>query len=454
MKIVIAGAGEVGYNLIEKLAREGMKLSVVDTDKKTLRDLAEKYGVETDLANVVDSRFLTRAHLKDADLFLAITNSDETNMIACKMASTAGVGKTVCRIRSVHLSGSKRDQSLKSLGIDFIINPVELVADELFQLVMTPNLIDQHLFDDGELLFIGYRIQPFCTFCGHSFGHVRNQLERLRVVPALLLRQDRCFLPDDLSLFEPDDVVYFFSPVKAHSNLRELMGYAKAARKKKRVMINGGGHIGYRLAKRLEPTPHQVKVIETNPARAQNIAGRLSHALVLNFDGTELKKLKSEGLDEMDFFISTTSREEINLSAGILAKTYSEAKVICLVKQQELIPIVEHATGIDRALSPRILTARHLNRFIQGGDVESYFSQAHMEVFQLHLKAGNPALGRTLGELDLGEASAVGLIRRDDHYVLPRPKTVLKEEDLLFLMIHKLDRAQVMARFESSEQEA
>ncbi|MDT8445364.1 MAG: Trk system potassium transporter TrkA [bacterium] len=450
MKIVIAGAGEVGYNLIEKLAREGMDLSVVDTDAKTLKSIEKRFKVAVDLSNVVDSRFLSKSHLKDADLFLAITNSDETNMIACKMAKASGVSKTVCRIRSVHLEGSKREESLKSLGIDFIINPVELVAAELFQLVMTPNLIDQHQFDDGKLLFLGYRMQPFCSFMGKSFGEVRNQLERLRVVPALLLRHDRCFLPHDETLVEPNDVVYFFSPNQAHNLLREQMGYARAAMRKKRIMINGGGHIGFRLARLLEDTPHQVKIIEMREQRAQSIAGRLRKALVLNFDGTELKKLVAEGLDEMDFFISVASKEEINIAACLLAKAHCDAKTICLVKQQELIPILQQGTQIERAISPRILTARHLNRFIQGGDVESYFSQAHMEVFQLHLKAGSPVLGRSIEQMDLGEASSVGLIHRGGHYVLPRPKTILKEDDLLFLMIHKLDRAQVMARFEST----
>ena len=447
MKIVIAGAGEVGYNLIERLSKEPVQLFVVDTNPVVLKRLQDQFGVTTDLSNVVDSRFLSRSHLKDADLFLAITNSDETNMIACKIASAAGVGKTVCRIRTVHLEGAKKAESLQSLGIDHIINPVELVADELFKGVMTPNLIESHAFDEGRLFLYGYRIQTYCQFFNQTVEEVKGQLEPYGILPALLLRQGRCFLPKLAQRLEEHDVLYFLCPLQKHTTLREIMGYARAAAKKKRVMINGGGHIGFRLAKRLEETHHQVKVIERDAFRSQNIAGRLSKALVLHFDGTELKSLKSEGLTDTDFFLSVTSSEQINLTACLLAKVNSHARAICLVMQQEWLPIVEEGTLIDRAVSPRILTARHLKRFIQGDRVESSFTVAHTEILQIHLKDDCPLLGKTLAQLDLGDASAVGLVAREGQYHSPSSNFKLQNQDLVLLLVHRLDRAKVLELF-------
>lgn len=447
MKIVIAGAGEVGFHLIERLHREGVTLSVIDTDKMILKELESQFHVQVDQSNIIDSRFLRKAHLKDADLFLAITNSDETNMIACKMAKSAGVIKTVCRIRSIQLEGAKKKASLESLGIDHIINPVELVADEIVQMVMAPNLVDRHLFDAGRLSFLGYKVQSYNTFIGFSIAEIHGKISCMGISVALLSRQERCFLPTQEHRIELADQLYFFCPTQNHQWLRQLMGYTKVSAKSKRVMINGGGHIGLRVARQLETTAHQVKVIETNETRAQKIAARLSKAMILQFDGTELKKLAAEGIDEQDFFISVTSLEEVNLTACLMAKQHSEAKAICLVKQQELIAILERATKIDRAISPRITTSRSLDRFFGGGRIQSAFSQGSMQVLELKLFEGSNWAGARISDLDLGDATAIGMLKREDQYLLPGSDTLLKEGDLVLLLVHRLDKPEILKNF-------
>jgi len=447
LKIVIAGAGEVGFHLIERLYREGISLSVIDTDKWILQELKDKFDIQVDQANIIDSRFLRKAHLKDADLFLAITNSDETNMIACKMAKSAGVKTTVCRIRSVQLEGAKKDASLASLGIDHIINPVELVADELCQMVIAPNLVDRHLFDEGRLALFGYQVQDYNRFVGKTFAEIQSQLRGLSISLALLSRQERCFLPDPEHRLEVSDQLYVFCPTAHHAQLREEMGYTKVSAKSKRVMINGGGHIGLRLASRLEKTAHQVRIIEPNEVRAQRIAGRLSKAMVLQFDGTELKKLEAEGVDEQDFFISVTSLEEVNLTACLMAKQHSDAKAICLVKQQELIAILERATAIDRAISPRLTTSRSLDQFIGEGRVKSAFSQGSMQILELYLQNGSKGVGLKIGDLELGDATAIGMVKRGESFVIPSASLVLEAGDLILLLVHRLDKPMILEKF-------
>ncbi|OGG93259.1 MAG: hypothetical protein A2527_13505 [Candidatus Lambdaproteobacteria bacterium RIFOXYD2_FULL_50_16] len=452
MKIVIAGAGEVGYNLIDKLAAQGARLWVVDRDAQVLEKLSRKFSeVTVDCANLVDSRFLTKTHLKDADLFLAITNSDEINMIACKMASSAGAKRTVCRIRSIQLKGAKREESLKSLGIDHIINPVELAANELFHLVSAPYLVDTHEFDQGNLSLIGYRIQEFCNIVGQSISKIEEKLASLSIKPGLVVRQDRAFLPDGRTLIEDQDLLYFFCPTGMRSWLRGFLGYAKEAKGRKNIMINGGGHIGFKLATMLENTHHRVKVIERDRMRSHNIAGRLTNAMVLNMDGTDRRKLLAEGLDEQDFFVSLTPREDVNMAACLIAKAHSNAKTICLVKQAELTQIIAQGTLIDLAISPRLLTARSLIRFVHAGSIESYFSHGHTAVMQLRLNPKCPCVGKRLGELALPKSSTVAVIGRKGHYILPGIKTEFEAGDLVFLIQHDQDKNEVMSFFSPAE---
>lgn len=449
MKIVIAGAGEVGFHLIENLSKEGLDISVIDINPEVLDKLKNDYGVQTDHSNIVDSPFLAASHLKDANLFLAITNSDETNMIACKLASEAGAKHTICRIRQVDLATRHKEFSLKSLGIDWIINPVYLVAEELERIVLTPNIVDSHLFLDGKVQLTGYRMTEYSRIIGKTIGVLEKDFKRNLFQIVIIQRKNMSFVPQKDDVIKYDDVVYFLYRSQDFIPLRKVLGYAQMFSKSRRIFINGGGNIGLRLAENLERAHQEVKLIEKDLSRSYHIAEKLQSALVLNFDGTDLNQLTAEGIENADYFISVTDSEPVNLTSCLLAGNQGVERTICLVQQPELIQIINQNTPITLGISPRVLTGRYLVQFIQGTNVSSYFSLANsqIEVLEVHLEPQAKCLNIPLSQLALPENVLVGMIKRNNSFLLAKGESTLKAGDIILLVTHRFDREKALKFF-------
>ncbi|MBU2512946.1 Trk system potassium transporter TrkA [bacterium] len=449
MKIVVAGAGEVGFNLIENLSREDLDISVIDIDAEVLDRLKQEFGVKTDYSNIIDSRYISPSYLSDADLFLAITNSDETNMIACKLASEAGAQKTICRIRQIDLSATNRQFSLKSLGIDWVINPVSLVADELIRIVLTPNIVDSHEFLNGDIMLTGYRMTEYSRIIGRKIGDLEKSMSKSQIQIVIFQRKNISFIPHRDDVIKYGDIIYFIYRSKDFVTLRKVLGYAQKQAKTKRIFINGGGNIGLCLAERLEKWNQDVKVIEQDLARSYQIAEKLQKSLVLNFDGTDLDQLKAEGIENADFFIAVTDNEQINLTSSLLACEQGVERTICLVQQPELIQIISQNTPISLGISPRIISARYLVQFIQGTNVSSYFSlvNSQLEVLEVHLGPQARCLNAALREINLPENVRVGIIKRSSEYLQPDANSKLKSGDIILLILHRFDRGKALEFF-------
>ncbi len=448
--IVIAGAGEVGYHLIENLHREVPDLLVIDSDGDVLERIAAAFEVRTEEANVIESRHMNRSYLKGVDLFLAITNSDETNMIACKTASEAGVGKTICRIRQIDFSTSERSFSLDALGIDQVINPVSLVAERIYQLVQSPDVVDRHEFLSGDIYLTGFKIRQSCRIADKTAGDLEEDLAERLFRIAVVQHTDMAVVPSRTTAIRPNDVVYFFCRADKFGELKAYLGYAKTNVAERRIFINGGGHIGVRLAERLEQAGQRVKVIEKDLSRSFHISERLTKSLVLNFDGTDLKQLTAEGIENADFFISVTNDEKINLSSCLLAAEQGVKRTICLVHQPEFISIVEQNTPISLGISPRVLTTKYLARFIQRSDVRSYFplSNSQLAILELELDDLTPCLGLPLKDLQFPQNVVVGLIKREGDILLPDGEHELRSGDVILIIVHRLDKTKVMEFFQ------
>ena len=450
MKIVIAGAGEVGFHLIENLSREDLDIFVIDINQGVLDTLKRDYDITTDHSNITDSKYLTPSHLKDADLFLAITNSDETNMIACKIASEAGVKQTICRIRQIDFSTTNKQFSLKSMGIDRIINPVSLMADELYKLILTPNIVDNQDFFDGGVKLIGFKIRDYSSIVGKSISALEDKLRQNGFHIGIIQRTDLSIIPEPNEVIKENDTVYFLCKTSQYQALRKFLGYDRIQKKIRDIFIIGGGHMGLVLAKRLEESNQEIKVIEKRLSRSFHIAEKLQKSLVLHFDGTDLKELKAEGIENADHFIAITDSEQINLSSCLIAAEQGVKRTFCLVKQPELIQIIDQNTPITLGISPRVITARYLVRFIQGADISAYFSpfNSQIEVLEILLNARAPCLNSSIETLDLPENVKIGMIKRENRYLLPTDENVLRVGDTILLLLHRLDRERAMRVFQ------
>lgn len=449
MKIVIAGAGEVGFHLIENLCREKNDIYVVDIQKAVLEQLKAEFRIHTDHGDIITSKFLHPTHLHNTDLFMAITNSDETNMIACKAASEAGARKTICRIRQVSLNSEKKPLPLKSLGIDWVINPVSLVADELSKRVLTPNIIDNHEFAGGAISMTGYQITDYSRICNRSIRQLEIDPFRGLFYVGIIQRKEMSFIPDKDEVVQSGDVLYFFYDTRHFQRLRKILGYHQLQTRSRQITINGGGHMGLRVAQRLEKADQYVRVIEKRLARSYHISEHLQRSLVLNFDGTDLKQLIAESIESSDYFISVTDNEQVNITSCLLAEQLGVAHTICLVKQPELVQIIDQSTPIDIGISPRVLTARHLIRYIQDSSRFSFFSilNSHMEILEVRIHDASPCTGRPLRQIEFPQEVRVAVIFRDKRFLVPDGDTVMAEGDVVLLILHQLDRLKALALF-------
>ena len=257
-------------------------------------------------------------------------------------------------------------------------------------------------------------------------------------------------IPSQDMVIQEDDIVYFFCRVKHFQKLRNLLGYQKKNAKQMRIFVNGGGHIGVRLAKKLEQANHKVKIIEKDLTRSYRISDRLSKSLVLNFDGTDVKQLIAEGIENADFFISVTDNEKINLTACLIAEQQGVKRTICLVQQPEFISIIDQKTPISLGVSARVLTTRYLAQFIQGTNIQSYFplSNSHIAVLELKMTDLTPCLSIPIRELQLPDDVVIGIIQRDDKIIFPTGEDILQTNDTILLILHRLDRTKAMQFFQ------
>ena len=451
MKIAIAGAGEVGYHLIESLYRDYPQIAVIDTDHDTLQRLEKAFGIKVYHGNIIDSSLLAKNGLADFDLFLAITNSDETNMIACRMAKDAGVKTTICRIRQIELEGAKRENTLEALGIDTVINPVTLTARELARFVEYPNVVEQIDYFGTAVELRGYNVRSFCNYLNRTCGEIFEGLNENDVWLSFILRNGRSIVPTkETEIFEGDHL-YFLTPRKKIDWLRANLGYKSDKQIKKRILINGGGHIGFHLAKNLEETQFFVKIIELNKERAFRIAEQLEKSMVLNFDGTDKNALLSEGIEDTDIFLSLTDKEELNITACALAGKLGAKTTLALLKQPELVRIIEQSAPIDNAISPRIITARYLSRFIKGSGMGSYFSISNLEIVEFKVDTDSGCYNKQIKNLDCPEDVRVAMVKRGDQVFLAHAATVLKKDDRIILVLHNWEKEYVSRMFNVKE---
>ena len=449
MNIIIGGAGEVGFNLIENLQRKDIQILVIDTDKEILNLVESMENVKTICGSITDSQLINKKQLKKVDLFIAITNFDETNIIACQMAKAARVKKTICRIRHMGYDTFDRKFSLTSLGIDWIINPVAVVSNELFRLVLAPNSVDNHDFFQNKITLIGFQNRTFSNFNAKRVGDINKKLTENHFSIATIHRGERTFIPRSDFVIEPHDIIYFFSPINSIPKLKKILGYQDKITKN--IFINGGGQVGFSLASKLEKTPHRLKVIEKNLEQCKKITNRLQKSMVLNFDGTDSKTLESEGIRDADFFIAVTDNDPVNITSAMIASELSVKYPISLVKQPEYISIIEKQTPIYLGVSPRLLSARFLSRFIHGKYVSAFFSilNTSTEIIEIKIPETFQHFETGIGDTDFPADMSIGLIYRSGNILTPRPEIKFKCNDLLIIILHKFDRPFVLDYFHS-----
>lgn len=437
MKILILGAGQVGASVAASLAREDDDITVVDSNSDLLLKLQDHYDIRTIQGHASHPDVLAQAGAADADLILAVTNSDETNMIACQICHSLYKTPTkIARIRSTEYLSKPELFNNDAIAIDMLISPEQIVTDYIERLINHPNALQVLDFAGGKVQLVAMKAFYGGPLVGSPLSDLRLHIPKTQTRVAAIFRNGYPIIPKAQTVIEADDEVFFIAASKdIHSVMSELRRMDKPY---KRIMLAGGGHIGERLAKALE-NDYQVKVIEADLKRAEFLSEELNNSIVLLGDVANEELLQEEDIDKVDLFCALTNDDEANILSAMLAKRLGARKVLSLINRAAYVDLIESST-IDIALSPQQATIGSLLAHIRRGDIVAVHSLRRgaaeaMEAIAHGDKNSSLVVGRRIDEINLPPGTTIGALVRNGEVIITRHDTVIEAEDHVILFL-------------------
>jgi trk/ktr system potassium uptake protein len=445
MKIIILGAGQVGGTLAEHLANEQNDITVVDTDTEKLRSLQDRLDIGTVTGEGSHPSTLLRAGAEDADMLIAVTNSDEINMMACQVAHTMFHTPTkISRVRSPnYLAHQQQLFNPENIPVDVIIGPEQLVTNNIRQLIANPGALQVLDFADGKVQLVAVRAYYGGPIVGQELQEIRKHMPKVDTRVAAIFRQDRPIIPEGSTVVEVDDEVFF---IAARKHIRAVMSELRKVDKPyRRVMIAGGGNIGATLAQSIDGQ-YQVKVIEQSYSRCRVLSERLKHSIVLCGSAAEPQLLAAENIENTDVFCALTNNDESNIMMSMLAKRMGAKKVITLITNAAYAELV--GDEIDIAISPQQITIGSLLTHVRRGDISNVHSlrRGAAEAIELTVHGdaySSKVVGRRLDEINLPEGVTIGAIVRGDEVLIAHSHVVIETNDHVILFL--VDRSRISA---------
>ncbi len=452
MKILILGAGQVGSSVAATLAREDDDVTVVDTNNELLEKLQDHYDIRTVIGQASHPDVLAKAGAQDADLILAVTNNDETNIIACQICHNLYNTPTkIARIRSnAYLSNPEIFNTKESTIIDMLISPEQIVTDYITQLINHPNALQVLDFSEGKVQLVAVKAFHGGPLVGSPLSELRKHIPKTETRVAAIFRNGYPIIPRADTVIEAEDEVFFIAATK--DTLSVMSELRRLDKPYKRIMLAGGGQIGARLAKVLESDYH-VKVIEANPKRAHQLSEELSNTIVLLGDVANEDLLKEEDIDKIDLFCALTNDDEANILSAMLAKRLGARKVLSLINRAAYVDLIE-SSSIDIALSPQQATIGSLLAHIRRGDIVAVHSLRRgaaeaLEAVAHGDKKSSRVVGRRIDELNLPSGTTIGAVVRGDQVIVTHHDTVIESGDhVILFLIHKRHITEVERLFQ------
>jgi trk system potassium uptake protein len=438
MKIIILGAGQVGSTLAENLASERNDVTVVDLKAGALADLQERLDIRTVQGHASHPTVLRQAGADDADMIIAVTASDETNMLACQIANV--LFNTPTKIARVRASDYLKEEKLfgaEALPVDMRISPEQLVTDLIQRLIEYPGALQVVEFADGRVRLVGVRAYYGGPLVSRQLKELPQHLPGIDARVAAIYRRGRAIIPEGDTIIEAEDEVFF---VAARDHIPKIIAELRRLDKPvKRVMLAGGGNIGFRLARALESSKIQVKIIEKFKERSQFLSEQLQHSIVLTGDAANEALLREENIEDVDVFCAITNDDEANILSAMLAKRMGARKALCLINRLSYVDLVEGGS-IDIAISPQQSTVSALLSRVRRGDVVKVHSLRRgaaeaIEAIAHGDRHNSKVVGRRLEEIKLPPGTTIGAIVRGDEVVIAHHDTLIEAEDHVILFI-------------------
>lgn len=460
MNIIILGAGQVGSSLAELLANDNNDVTVVDLDNAQLQRLQDRLDIRTVHGHASYPNVLLQAGLEYADMLIAATQNDETNICACQIAHTLFKTTTkIARVRGTdylqHPELFDRELSTNAIPIDVLISPENLVTDYILQLIKYPGSLQVVDFSEGLVRLVAMRAHNGGPLVGKKIRELKEHLPaKVRTRIVAIYRQDEVVMPTgDVTIRVGDEVFFIAAPHDISIIVEEFR--REKQKKARNIMIAGGGHIGFNLAKQLETT-HQVKIIDHNISRAREIAEVLDHTTIIHGDVADKDLLIEENIDEIDLFVAVTNKDEANIISSMLAKKLGVRRVIALVNNQSYIELI-HLNSIDIAISADRITTNNLLHYMRQGDTVKAFTLRRgaaeaMEVIVHGSENSSKIIGKRLIDVDWPKDITIGCIVRDKEVLFAHRDLVIKAEDHVILFLTDRSRAAEITQMFSPEE--
>ncbi|MFL2799452.1 MAG: Trk system potassium transporter TrkA [Paracoccaceae bacterium] len=437
MKIIVCGAGQVGWQIARHLSSENNNVTIVDNNSDLIRRATESIDVQGVLGSASYPDVLERAGARDADMIIAATNSDEVNMVICQVAhSVFSVSRKIARLRSQsYLNAIYSDLYREDhLPIDVVISPEQEVAEAALQRLAAPAAFDTETFLKGLVQIIGIEIGSDCPVIDTPLKQLTDLFATLRALVVAIRRNGKLFIPTSNDQMFGGDQIYLIVNSDDVSRTMEIFG--KKSQKQERIVIIGGGTVGLSVAKSLEKRSDKfrIKIIEKDREIAEFAAGKLERTIVLHGDGLDYDLLAEANISTADAILSVTDDDKTNLLSAVRGKTAGCAIAISLINDPTLIPLMT-PLEIDAHLNPRATTVSSILRHVRHGRVSQVYSigDAEAEVIEAQVLSTSPMSGTDIKELGLPEGTIIGAIKRGDEYIKPNGRTKISNGDVVVI---------------------
>lgn len=423
MRILIVGAGTVGFNLAEQLSLEGHDISVVEPDPAVARRINEKLDVLVANGSGGDADILVSAGIRQAEMVIAVTDIDELNMLICLLANHYGVKTKIARVRNEDYSHEKFQEAAGDLKIDRMISPEKITADSIMKFIETPTAAAVGDFADGEVVLRAFDVTSGAPLAGREVTSLRSSPLIVAIV-----RGAHVLIPRGEDCVEAGDRVFV---MMAKEKLPDFLPLVNASVDELgKVVIYGATRLGCDLAERLGDVAPEVVLIESEAEKATDAAEELAGTLVLHGDGTDVEVLTEAGVEGASFFVAVSQDEESNLLASLLAKKNGAQKTIVVTAQAEFVPIIG-SIGVDVVINPRLSTANAILQFTRRGRVRSVvrIEEGGAEMIELEAARSSKIVGRALRDVSFPSGAIIGALVREGQMVIPNGETVIGAGD-------------------------
>ena len=437
MKIIILGAGQVGGSLALSLSYEDNDITLVDTNSDLLHDFQDRADLRTVIGEASHPSVLQRAGAKDADMIIALTNSDETNMVACQVAYTLFHTPTkIARIRAIEYLNYSDLFVQEALPVDVLISPEHLISQYVQRLIEYPGSLQVLDFANGKIQLLAMRADPRGPLIGRNLQKIWELMPETEAKMVALYRNNNSITLDEDTVIHANDEVFFLASTE---NAKALTTQLRETDKPyKRILLAGGGNIGFHLAKSLENS-YQVKIIERNPERTKFLSESLDKAIVLQGDAADQDMLLEENIEKMDVFCALTDDDEANILSAMLAKRLGANKVMSLINRLSYVDLIE-SSSIDIAISPQQVTLGTLLAHVRKGDIVAVHSLRRgaaeaIEAVAHGDKKTSKVVGRKIEQIKLPTGATIGAIVRSDDVIMAEADIKIEPEDHVVMFL-------------------